>query len=59
MRFPLNMLPMIINFVVEGRTALTRLGTYLLADEIDPRYYANCGDKVLVFVIDPMCDRFR
>ncbi len=46
MRFPLNTLPMIINFVVEGRTALTRLSTYLLADEIDPRYYANCGEKV-------------
>ena len=36
MRFPLNTLPMIINFIVEGRTALIRLCTYLLADEVDP-----------------------
>lgn len=43
MRFPLNTLPMIINFVVEGRTALNRLCTYLLADEVDPKYYANYG----------------
>uniref|UniRef100_A0A6T8KKU6 ATP-dependent transporter ycf16 n=1 Tax=Hemiselmis andersenii TaxID=464988 RepID=A0A6T8KKU6_HEMAN len=43
MRFPLNTLPMIINFIVEGRTALNRLCKYLLADEVDQKYYRNVG----------------
>ncbi len=51
MRFPLTMLPMIISFVVEGRTALTRVRMYLMADEVDSRYYANCGEKVNMLIV--------
>mmetsp|Transcript_14532 Transcript_14532/g.49619 ORF Transcript_14532/g.49619 Transcript_14532/m.49619 type:complete len:1544 (-) Transcript_14532:156-4787(-) len=44
LRFPLNTLPMIINIVVESQVALGRLTNYLLADEVDKKYYINCKE---------------
>eukprot|EP00960_Hanusia_phi_P063575 765515-Hanusia_phi.AAC.2 len=44
LRFPLNTLPMIINIIVESQVALGRLTNYLLADEVDKKYYLNAKE---------------
>lgn len=41
LRFPINLLPMIISYVVQGNVSLGRIGKFLQSDDLDPDNVQN------------------